>query len=72
MRDTVTVTNDTKEIHGITTRVVNDTVWVEGKLTETTNDWYAQDDKGNVWYLGEDTTDVTNKKTPRKVLGNPE
>ena len=66
IRDTVTVTNDTKEIQGITTRVVNDTVWVEGKLTETTNDWYAQDDKGNVWYLGEDTTDVTNKKNPKE------
>jgi hypothetical protein len=66
MRDTVTVTNDTKEIQSITTRVVNDTVWVEGKLTETTNDWYAQDDKGNVWYLGEDTTDCTNKKNPHE------
>jgi hypothetical protein len=66
MRDTVTVTNDTKEIEGVTTRVVNDTVWVEGKLTETTNDWYAQDDKGNVWYMGEDTTDFTNKKNPKE------
>src|SRR6266498_4081689 len=66
MRDTVTVTNDTKEIQGVTTRVVNDTVWVEGKLTETTNDWYAQDDKGNVWYMGEDTTDFTNKKNPKE------
>ena len=66
MRDAVTVTNDTKVIHGVTTRVVNDTVWVEGKLPETTNDWYAQDDKGNVWYLGEDTTDFTNKKNPKE------
>lgn len=66
MRDTVTVTNDTKEIQGVTTRVVNDTVWVEGKLTETTNDWYAQDNKGNVWYMGEDTTDFTKKKNPKE------
>ena len=66
MVDNVTVTNDTKEIQGVTTRVVNDTVWVEGKLTETTGDWYAQDDKGNVWYLGEDTTDFTNKKNPKE------
>jgi hypothetical protein len=64
MRDTITITNDTKEIQGIPTRVVNDTVFVEGKLVETTGDWYAQDDKGNVWYLGEDTTDFTNKKNP--------
>jgi hypothetical protein len=66
MRDTITVTNDMKEIQGIPTRVVNDTVFVEGKLVETTGDWYAQDDKGNVWYLGEDTTDFTNKKNPHE------
>ncbi len=66
IRDISTVTNDTKEIQGIPTRVVNDTVFVEGKLGETTNDWYAQDDKGNVWYMGEDTTDFTNKKNPHE------
>ena len=66
MRDTITVTNDTKEIQGIPTRVVNDTVFVEGKLVETTGDGYAQDDKGNVWYMGEDTTDFTNKKNPHE------
>jgi hypothetical protein len=66
MLDIITVTNDTKEIQGIPTRVVNDTVFVEGKLEETTNDWYAQDDKGNVWYMGEDTTDFTNKKNPHE------
>jgi hypothetical protein len=26
-----------------------------GWLTESTLDWYAQDDDGNIWYLGEDT-----------------
>lgn len=66
MLDIITVTTDTKEIQGISTRVVNDTVFVEGKLEETTNDWYAQDDNGNVWYMGEDTTDVTNKKDPHE------
>ena len=50
----------------LSTRVVNDTVFVEGKLVETTGDWYAQDDKGNVWYMGEDTTDFTNKKNPHE------
>ncbi|TLX69291.1 MAG: hypothetical protein E6L03_00490 [Thaumarchaeota archaeon] len=66
MRDIITITNDTKEIQGVPTRVVNDTVFVEGKLVETTNDWYAQDDKGNVWYVGEDTTGFTNKKNPHE------
>ena len=61
VRDIVTVTNDSKEVQGIPTRVVNDTVFVKGKLVETTNDWYAQDDKGDVWYMGEDTTDFTEK-----------
>jgi hypothetical protein len=28
-----------------------------GELVEVTDDWYAQDDAGNVWYLGEDTTE---------------
>ena len=65
-RDVITVTNDTKEIQGIPTRAVNDTEWVNGKLVETTNDWYAQDYKGNVWYMGEDTTDFTNKKNPHE------
>ena len=28
-----------------------------GKLVEVTDDWYAQDRAGNVWYLGEATTE---------------
>ena len=57
-RDIFTVTNDTKEIEGVATRVVNDSAFVEGDLEETTNDWFAQDDDGNVWYLGEFTTEL--------------
>jgi hypothetical protein len=64
--DIFTVTNDTKEIQGITTRVVNDSAFVEGDLVEPTADWYAQDDDGNVWYMGEFTTDLTNKKNPHE------
>lgn len=60
-RDVVVVTNDTKEILGITVRVVHDDGYVKGKHTETTNDWFAQDDNGNVWYMGEFTTDLSNK-----------
>lgn len=66
IRDIVTVTNDTRDVQGIPTRVVNDSVFVKGKLEETTNDWFAQDDKGNVWYMGEDTTDLTSKKNPHE------
>jgi hypothetical protein len=66
VRDIVTITNDSRDVQGIPTRVVNDSVFVKGKLEETTNDWFAQDDKGNVWYMGEDTTDLTSKKNPHE------
>jgi hypothetical protein len=59
----VTVTSETKEIaNGITARVVRDTVTEDGELIEDTFDWYAQDDDGNVWYLGEDTAEFENGK----------
>ena len=60
-RDVFVVTNDTKEIMGIPTRVVHDDGYVKGEHEETTNDWFAQDDQGNVWYMGEYTTDLSNK-----------
>ena len=54
----VTVTDQTKEVaNGITARVVRDTVTEDGALIEDTFDWYAQDQEGNVWYLGEDTAE---------------
>ena len=55
--DTVTVMDQTKLILGITTRVVNDVATTNnGRVLEKTFDYYAQDDQGSVWYLGEDTT----------------
>jgi len=56
----VEVTHDTKEIRGISTVVVHDTATKDGQLIEDTFDWYAQDDGGNVWYFGEDTTSYKN------------
>jgi hypothetical protein len=52
------VTNKTKLLaNGITARVIVATVTDRtGKLLEYTEEWFAQDRKGNVWYLGEDTT----------------
>lgn len=62
--DATTVTYDTRVIDGVTTRVVHDSVYdgatctTDGAaLTEDTFDYYAQDDAGNVWYMGEDTFD---------------
>ena len=31
-------------------------------MEEATLDWYAQDNKGNVWYFGEDSTEYANGK----------
>ncbi len=54
--DRVSVTDRTNVIEGITATVVRDEVLKQGGgLLEKTFDWYAQDDQGNVWYLGEDT-----------------
>ena len=54
--DTVTVTDQTKVILGITATVVSDIATHDGTVLEKTFDFYAQDEQGNVWYLGEDTT----------------
>lgn len=53
--DTVTVTDDSKLILGIKAKVVHDVVTEDGVVTEDTLDYYAEDNDGNVWYLGEDT-----------------
>ena len=52
---TVVVTGDRKTIMGIPAYVVHDTVERDGQVIEDTDDWFAQDDVGNVWYLGADT-----------------
>lgn len=55
---TVTVLDRTEEIQGVTATVVHDVVTdADGTVVEDTFDWYAQDTRGNVWYLGEDTTE---------------
>jgi hypothetical protein len=45
-------------IDGVETRVIHDTLYVKGKVSEVTDDWFAQDNEGNVWYFGEFTTDI--------------
>jgi hypothetical protein len=63
-RIVVEVTTRTKRIAGgIEARVVRDTVTDnEGELVEVTDDWYAQDEEGNVWYMGEDVKDYKDGK----------
>jgi hypothetical protein len=67
-RVVVTVTPRTKLIaNGVRARVVHDRVTANGRLKEDTFDWYAQDRAGNVWYLGEDTTEYAKGKPPSKA-----
>lgn len=55
VRETITVLSDTKRIGEIEATVVKDVTREDGEVAEETFDWYAQDDEGNVWYLGEST-----------------
>jgi hypothetical protein len=55
-RDVVTVLATTKLVaNGIRARAVRDVATEDGSPVEVTEDWYAQDRCGNVWYLGEAT-----------------
>jgi hypothetical protein len=57
-RDVMTVTRKTKTIAGIRAAVVADRLFLNGVLGERTTDWYAQDRRGTVWYLGERTAEL--------------
>ncbi len=58
--DDMVVTDQTKQILGVTSTVVEDTVSEHGNAIERTFDWYAQDKQGNVWYMGEDSLELKN------------
>ncbi len=49
----VAVTDQTKVILGVTCTVVRDVEEQAGVLVEDTDDYFAQDTDGNVWYFGE-------------------
>jgi hypothetical protein len=61
------VTDRTKRIaNGVTARVVIATVTDrKGRVVEYTEEWFAQDRAGNVWYFGEDTTKFENGKASK-------
>ena len=66
-RIVVRVTHRTKRVaSGVVARVVRDTATQNGNVVEDTFDYYAQDEAGNVWYLGEDTTEYENGKPVSK------
>ena len=56
-RHEVLVTDDTRDILGITSRVVSDREFDRDLLTDEKLSYYAQDSQGNVWLLGETVTE---------------
>jgi hypothetical protein len=58
----MTVTSDTKKVMGVQCVVVDHREWEGDMLIERTYDWFAQDNKGTVWYFGEDTKEYENGK----------
>lgn len=62
----VIVTEEHRDIRGVSATVVRDTVHVGGELVEDTYDWFGQDTEGNVWYLGEDSTSYRSDGTTSK------
>lgn len=63
----VTVTNRTKVVDGVETRVVHDLVTRRSEPVEDTYDWYAQDSQGNLWYFGENTAEYKNGKVATRA-----
>jgi hypothetical protein len=57
-RDVVVVARRTTVIDGKPSAVVEDRLYLRGRLRERTTDWYSQDARGNVWYVGEDTAEL--------------
>ncbi len=63
----VVVTNRTKTIaNGVRARVIRDVVSENGRPVEITEDWYAQDHKGHIWYFGEATAEYKKGKVDNR------
>lgn len=64
----VTVTDKTQQLaNGVEARIVSDVVSDHGQPVEVTDDYYAQDADGNIWYLGEDTAEYKNGKVDSRA-----
>jgi len=60
--DVVTTTSQVKLIDGVHTLMQKHVVYINGALDEVALDYFAQDTKGNVWYMGEYATQYKNGK----------
>lgn len=54
------ILDETRNVNGVTATILHDSVFVDGDLVEETFDWFAQDQEGNVWYLGEEVDNYEN------------
>jgi hypothetical protein len=68
--DVVTATHKTRRILGVATTVVHDVVSVKGRPEEVTDDFYAQDRHGNVWYFGEETKELNSQGKTTSTEGS--
>src|ERR671930_402335 len=50
LRHVVTATSRTRLVDGVSCTVAHDVVYKHGQVVERTDDWYAQDKQGAVWY----------------------
>jgi hypothetical protein len=69
-RDVFKVTARTKTIEGVRCTVVRDRLYLRGRLEERTEDWYAQDTTGDVWYFGEATAELARDGSVRTTEGS--
>lgn len=69
-RDIFAITLKTKTIQGIRCTVVRDRLYLRGRLHERTQDWYAQDKAGNVWYFGEATAELSPNGSVKTTEGS--
>jgi hypothetical protein len=65
--DRMRVAHVHKQVDDIQVLVVNDNVFLNGLLEEATQDYYAQDVHGNVWYMGEFETDFVRDKNGKVI-----
>lgn len=65
---TVTVTDRTREVAGVTVTEVRDVVTdAGGTVLAETHGWFAQDSSGNVWSFGEDTVEHDDRGRPDRA-----
>ena len=69
-RDVFVVTARTKRVQGVRCTVVRDKLYLRGRLEERTEDWYAQDEAGDVWYFGEATAELDREGNVRTTEGS--